>query len=441
MTAESVWLDEPRDAEEQLWRQRVQDEQPLPEPRTPHGRLVAGGEFLFAASAEPPAIWGSGTEVAWAEGEPFMLTGPPGVGKTTLGGQLVAGRCGFIDDVLGMPVRAGMRTLYLACDRPKQIARALRRQFDRFDRDLIDQRLIVWKGPPAVDLARQPTHLLELVRAANADTVVIDSAKDVALKLSDDETGQGFNQALQHCVAEGVEVMVFHHQTKRGGGGTGKPNTLADVYGSAWLTAGMGSVMLLWGDAGDPVVELIHLKQPAEPIGPLRISHDHQAGISTLAEGLSIFELLRRKPLSAREVADAMYGSTTRANVEKARRKLAKLVADSHVIELAAPDSGGAGGGGQGTRYGLRTHQTDPPGAVHGAVHAPDPTDDPHDTASRSTPPDHEAVHDAVHAVHAPSGPRSSLSLERAGATTCTECDEPMTLIEPNQTTHPGCDR
>ncbi len=33
--------------------------------------------------------------------------------------------------------------------------------------------------------------------------------------------------------------------------------------GSTWLTSGLGSVIVLDGEPGDPTVELRHLKQPA----------------------------------------------------------------------------------------------------------------------------------------------------------------------------------
>jgi hypothetical protein len=54
------------------------------------------------------------------------------------------------------------------------------------------------------------------------------------------------------------------------------------VYGSTWLTSGLGSVIVLDGKPGDPTVELRHLKQPAEPVGPLTLRHDHTAGVTVL---------------------------------------------------------------------------------------------------------------------------------------------------------------
>ncbi|HEX5523653.1 MAG TPA: AAA family ATPase, partial [Pedococcus sp.] len=178
-------------------------------------RLVPGGAFIHSAPTSVPAVWGRGGEVLWAEGEPLIITGPTGVGKTTLGGMIIAGRLGLIPAVLGYPVRPGARrTLVLAMDRPAQIQRALARLLRAWPAELLDEKLIVWKGPPPADLARHPQTLLSLAEQAQADTVVIDSLKDAAVKLSDEETGQGLSRAMNLCVANQVEVLGYHHQTK-----------------------------------------------------------------------------------------------------------------------------------------------------------------------------------------------------------------------------------
>jgi len=296
----------------------------------------------------------TGDVVLWSEGEPLIITGPTGVGKTTLGGLLVRGRLGLEKEVIGYPVRASKkRVLYLAMDRPAQISRSLKRQFHHELRDVLDERLMVWKGPPPSDLARESKLLYELAQHADADTVVIDSLKDAAMNLSGEEVGQGVQRAMQLCVSKGVEVLVYHHQTKRGAGGVGKPNGLADVYGSAWITAGCGSVLLLWGSPGDPVVELSHLKQPCTEITPTQLLFDHTAGTVSVFRNSDLVDLLRCEgPRSAREVAVAIYSSSpTDADVERIRRKLDKLVKDGQLVKHGNPSSGGAQGGGTGVRY------------------------------------------------------------------------------------------
>jgi hypothetical protein len=289
-------------------------------------RLLGGGSFVLDVPSHPPAIWGIDSEVLWSEGEPCMLTGPTGVGKTTLGGQLVAGRIGLIKEVLGYPVKQSSRVLYLAMDRPSQIRRALRRLFGSVDRSLLEERLVAWQGPPPADLAKNPELLFRLAEAAGADTVVIDSLKDAAGGLSSEETGQGVNKAFQYCVAQGVEVLAYHHQTKHGVLGSA-PKTIEDVYGSGWLTAGLGSVILLWGAPGDLVVELRHLKQPAEVVGPMKLLHDHETGTTTVFESVEEIELITGRPRSILELASRMYGmDPADTDVARVERKLKGLV-------------------------------------------------------------------------------------------------------------------
>lgn len=316
----------------------------------PESRLVPGGAFVLDAPSTPPALWGHGQEVAWAAGEALMLVGPSGVGKSTVATQLVAGRLGIVPDVLGLTVVPGRRrVLYLAMDRPPQIARAMARLFLPEHRRLLDERLIVWPGPPPQDLARQPELLTAMCAEANADTVVVDSLKDAVRKLSDDESGGGYNTARQRALVAGVQVVELHHQRKAGAENK-KPSALDDVYGSTWLTAGAGSVVLLWGTAGDPVVELLHLKQPAEEIGPWQVYHDHSTGISEVRHRADLLALAAhlssRGGLTPKAAASALFGADkpTPSEVEKARRRLNKLAHEGHLVRHGGARGGADGG-------------------------------------------------------------------------------------------------
>ena len=134
--------------------------------------------------------------------------------------------------------------------------------------------------------------LLEFVNAfPEVDTVFVDSLKDVAVGLADDETGSNVNAEHQRLIAAGIELVPLHHQRKASGDNK-KPKKLDDVYGSTFLTAGCGSVILLWGQAGDPIVELRHLKQPAGEVGPLTLIHDHARGEIHIHDPVDLTDLV-----------------------------------------------------------------------------------------------------------------------------------------------------
>lgn len=307
-------------------------------------RLTGGGSFFHNVPDTLPAVWGRGNHVLWAQGESLIIAAPQGVGKTTLAHQIIRARIGLQDTVLGYPVVPGRRVLLLAMDRPAQTRRAGARIFGHDDPVHIDRHLVVWEGPPPYDFAQHPDTLVKMCHQAGADTVCVDSIKDSAIGISDDAVGAGYNRARQKALAEGIEVLENHHVVKRGTNGA-PPNTLADVYGSTWITSGAGSVLLLWGEAGDPLVSLRHLKQPMEEIGPLRLSHDHEAGTTTVQRGAGLLDLVKYAGvdgLTAKQAAVALFETDTPSNaqVEKARRQLGRLCASGH-LHVIDGDRGG----------------------------------------------------------------------------------------------------
>lgn len=307
-----------------------------PRTSTLHEYMIDGASFVLDAPETIPVLWGQGEDVLWAKGEALMIAGGNGVGKTTIAAQLVRARLGLQRFVIGFPVApTEQRVLYLAMDRPDQCRRAMGRLFKPGDRDVLAERLTVWKGPPPLDLAKNTDVMLEMCQDAKADTVIVDSLKDAAIGLSEDEVGAGYNRARQKCLAADVEVMELHHNVKRGPNGAA-PTSISDVYGSAWLTSGAGSVIGLHGEPGDMVVQLRHLKQPMADVGPLTLVHDHATGVTQVERGVDLLDLVRRLgSITAQAGAGATYQTDkpTPNQVEKIRRKLDRLTNDGFLTK------------------------------------------------------------------------------------------------------------
>lgn len=315
------------------------------DPEAPVYAFVPGGSFILDTPPNPDPLWGNGDEVLLADGEALIIAGRQGLGKTTMAGQLALGRCGFPEyaELLGFTITPGdRRVLYLAMDRPRQVARSFRRMVGEAWRQELDDRLVVWRGPPPADLAKFHGLLLDLCRKAGADTVVVDSLKDAAVGLTDDEVGAGYNRARQTAIEAGVQVVEGHHQRKAPNGAKTGHYTLDDLYGSTWLTSGVGSVVLLTGAPGDPIVGFHHLKQPASEVGPFKVIHDHDVGRSTIwhATDLVLAAKAASGGLSSVDAARLLFevALPTPSQREKARRRLLSLEVAGHLVVVQAGD-------------------------------------------------------------------------------------------------------
>ena len=248
--------------------------------------------------------------------------------------QLALGRARFAEycELLGYPISPGRRrVLYLAMDRPRQAARSFRRMVGEAWRSELDERLSVWAGPPPLDLAKNPALLTALCADADADTVIIDSLKDAAIGLSDDEVGAAWNRARQHALAAGVELIELHHPRKALNGGRVGHLSVDDLYGSTWISSGAGSILMLTGNPGDPIVGLRHIKQPMDEVGPFQVLHNADTGRTTIWHSTDLLAVIRaRKIITAKEAAAVMFDTDapTSAQTGKGRRRLDGLLGD-----------------------------------------------------------------------------------------------------------------
>lgn len=315
-------------------------EQEQPSPKM-HSRLISGYSFIFDTPAEVPAVWGrTGKEVLWAKGQGFMVVAPEGVGKSTLANLLVESLLGLTDSVLDFTVApTNKRIIYMAMDRPSQLAGSARRIFEKYHQSPSDvkklkEQLLVWPGPPEHDFAKHPELLTELAQSAEADIIFIDSLKDAVLALSKEETGQGWNRAVQSALMEGIQICILNHPVKMGNKEV-RPMTLDDVYGSRWITAGLGSVLSLWGENTSSFALLSHLKSPSTPIDPLTIKRNGRTGEMTAVGTILDWAWFFIEPHTAADLAKEMFPDEgdNNANKAKARRQVDDLLGRGTIVK------------------------------------------------------------------------------------------------------------
>jgi hypothetical protein len=203
--------------------------------------------------------------------------------------------------------------------------------------------LVIWQGPPPADIAANPPLLTELAERAGASVVYIDSLKDAAVGLSEDTVGAGYNRARQLLLGRGVQLAELHHAVKRSSGG------VDDVFGSVWVTSGAGSIIMLTGQPGDPVVGFRHIRQPAQEVGPLMLSHDESSGTISILSSTDPVALAKEagdEGITAKGLAVVMFDITkpSRGEIEKARRHLDRLTSEGSLTCIAGTTGGSKGG-------------------------------------------------------------------------------------------------
>lgn len=325
------------------WKDRVlRRADGVPAAKTRH---AFGGDWILDGPEVPEPVWGAGAQVLWPKGEALVLVGGVGAGKTTIAGQAILHGIGALSGpFLGYPIKLPEGVVgYVAADRPSQIRRSFRRMVTEAMRGQLNERMDVWSGalPFALDDAK-PGKLADFVEGRGWKTLVIDSLKDLVANTTDDQSGLAINRQVQECLVRGIEVLVLHHQRKASEMNK-KPKRLDDVYGSRWITAGAGSVLIVWGDAGSARVELSHLKPPAEAIGPLELLHDHPRGKTTV-EGMADIPMPDRLTSEDLLAAMAKLGPSTLEDLASAchvskstvQRRMAALKKEGMVDESQA---------------------------------------------------------------------------------------------------------
>jgi len=311
---------------------------------------LSPGDLIFEIPLEVESIWGKGQESLWAVGEPLMIYGPTGIGKTTLAGRLLLSLIGVdpaeLLDYPVQPIKPGRTVLYIAADRPRQAMRSLRRMVPPTAGSILRERLVIEHMRQIWASDTDPTMMHRAAIQANADIVFIDSSKDLAGgPLKDEGPAKALMDSIQICIANNVDVAMLHHPRKATqDSGTKRELDLDDVYGSAWLTAGAGSVLLVDGKPGTGEFKFEQLKAPATFVDPQEVVVDYETGELTKNTIRDLEQFLQGigTPISVSEAVAHQYGMPAEdvdyssARYRKMARRLDSLAENGKVSKTGA---------------------------------------------------------------------------------------------------------
>jgi hypothetical protein len=182
-----------------------------------------------------------------------------------------------------------------------------------------------------------PEIVYEAAVEVGAQLVILDSIKDLVSEVSLDRSGQAYTDAAQICVANGVEVIALHHPRKATADGRTRLD-LDSVYGSAWITAGAGSVIALNGAPGAGIAKLQQLKMPSEEVGPFDIDFDYDLGTVTTIGRRDLAQwIYTQGTATTAEAVRYLIGKDdpTDAEKRKIRRKLNRLQTDGEITSTS----------------------------------------------------------------------------------------------------------
>lgn len=306
-----------------------------------------GDEFMFGEVAVDVPIWGDGDTLLWAEGGGLMIPSDQGLGKSLTAQQIVASRLGVgPGELLGQSIhRLGSEKIvvYLALDRPRQIARSMARLFrSEVERSVARERLRIWTKPIPIDILGDTYAFADWVQetfGTNVGDLVIDSVKDLTpANLSHGEVGQSLDMAWKECRARGMNTLILHHERKTGNeeSRANRMPSLDHIYGSVWLTSGMDSILHIQGKQGENLVRYTHLKAIVDMLDPIDAVHDQENGrtdVLTLANSVNATEQKIEQVFAVISLATVGGAVVTPADVVE-KTGIAKASVDRYIKAL-----------------------------------------------------------------------------------------------------------
>lgn len=224
----------------------------------------------------------------------FLLTGPSGVGKTQFSldaaGHFANGKM-FLDRPVPHPLRIGFFSLEMGLVDLKHFLSQLCPAFTQDEQEQMEENLKFFALGEPIYLNRpeEKKMIEEVVGDLQLDGIMIDSLGSTTegelSNESDTKNLMDWNDRLRQSL--GCFSWYIHHHRKATGENR-KPNKLADIFGSQYITARATTVSTLWPTTSPSQLEYLPLKVrlSAKP-EPFQISRDANLHFTRMVPGIA----------------------------------------------------------------------------------------------------------------------------------------------------------
>ena len=256
-----------------------------------------GFETLLKTEVKLEWVW----EGLLQEAGYFLLTGPPGIGKTQFSldfGQHVALGKDFLERKISQPRRIGFVSLEMGLIDLKFFVEQQSEYWDAEEITSLEEsfKFLPLGEPLYLNYTKEQEFLEEWIAENKLDGIILDSlGSTTSNELSDESAAKilmDFNDRIRqrhNCFT----FFVHHH--RKASGDNKKPNKLDDVYGNRYLTARATTVYCLWNDPSNPALIGIPLKVRLAAKPPIVEIHRTSKLHFTLDANQDVLQALSKK--------------------------------------------------------------------------------------------------------------------------------------------------
>lgn len=231
----------------------------------------------------------------------LLMSGPPGTGKTQLSFQYAI-HLALGKEFLGYQATEPMKILFISMEMGhadlKHFVEAMAADLTAEERDLLRQNLFIWPLGHGVLLntSEGQQAVERLVKEFSPDGVFFDSLGMVTTdELTDEHTVKVIMDWQARLRANHDVFTWFLHHTRKAQSTNKKPNKLADVYGSQYITSYATTVLGLWPHGTGIEVSALKMRLSEQP-KPYKIERTKSLNFYRSDEEISLVEEIIAEP-------------------------------------------------------------------------------------------------------------------------------------------------